>query len=68
MSRVSSSWAKQRLKELLLGVEFDASEGVVEVVAVEKIEGDAEVRQRGAYPLGPTHRGRDHRGRVRNDE
>ena len=46
--RVSFSWAKQRLKELLLGVEFDAPEGVVEVVTVEKIEGDAEVRLRPA--------------------
>lgn len=37
------SWAKQRLNELLLEVEFYAEEGSVEVVKVEKLEGDAEV-------------------------
>ncbi|CAN0243644.1 unnamed protein product [Laminaria digitata] len=42
-SRDMTSWAKERLKELLLEVEFDASEGVVEVVTVDKIEGDAEI-------------------------
>ena len=42
--RVPSSWAKQRLKELLVGVEFDTSEGGVEVVTLDKVEGDAEVR------------------------
>ena len=38
-----SSWAKQRLQELLGAVEFDASESTVTVVTVDKLEGDAEV-------------------------
>lgn len=38
-----SSWAKQRLQELLGAVEFDASESTVTVVKVDKLEGDAEV-------------------------
>ena len=38
-----SSWAKQRLEELLGAVEFDASESTVTVVKVDKLEGDAEV-------------------------
>lgn len=40
----SSSWAKQRLEELLRGVEVDASESSVVVTKVDKLEGDAEVK------------------------
>eukprot|EP00752_Nemacystus_decipiens_P009906 g8838.t1 len=42
-SRDMTSWAKQRLQELLGGVEFDASESAVTVVKVDKLEGDAEI-------------------------
>ncbi|CAN0258089.1 unnamed protein product [Ectocarpus sp. 12 AP-2014] len=42
-SRDMTSWAKQRLDELLVGVELDASESVVKVVKVDKLEGDAEI-------------------------
>eukprot|EP00903_Cladosiphon_okamuranus_P013940 g12966.t1 len=42
-SRDMTSWAKQRLQELLGAVEFDASESTVTVVKVDKLEGDAEI-------------------------
>ncbi|CAM9514340.1 unnamed protein product [Ectocarpus fasciculatus] len=42
-SRDMTSWAKQRLEELLVGVELDTSESVVKVVKVDKLEGDAEI-------------------------
>lgn len=44
------SWAKQRLTELLVGAEFDAPESSVEVVKIENLNGDAEVREARAPP------------------
>ncbi|CAM9357698.1 unnamed protein product [Scytosiphon promiscuus] len=42
-SRDMTSWAKQRLEELLKAVEFDAPESAVTVVKVDKLDGDAEI-------------------------
>ncbi|CAM9130071.1 unnamed protein product [Choristocarpus tenellus] len=42
-SKDMTGWAKDRLVELLKGIEFDAGDGSVEITAVEGLEGDAEI-------------------------